>query len=290
MHRFSYLSCLLLVGACVVDSPKDGGAETESTGPGASDSASDTGSPTEGAEGGATEGEGSASESASESGETDSGSTGEVVPAACVEADPSVSAAFELELVDWPDAISAQHEIDVGCVVESVADGPTITTTLQCDVGGEQRVAILKFAAPVLDEDYVAGEPVQLISRASDLDEIGLGVFQHVEMRSAADGRLLVVAVRDEVLAAEWFAPLAVEVTLPCGPEQGFDAFDPLPMQINFEIPEGPELGLIHGHSGLLDGGAGFAFDIDVEDATTDNCCHNIRFHHVLLRRVVVDG
>lgn len=61
-------------------------------------------------------------------------------------------------------------------------------------------------------------------------------------------------------------------------------------MQVNFEIPEGPELGLIHGHSGLLDGGAGFAFDIDVEDATSDNCCHNIRFHHVLLRRVVVDG
>lgn len=293
MHRFVYLSGVLLTGACImVEGPKEVSSASGSSGGEASDSASETGSPTEAsAEGGATEVESASGATEGEATEAaTSGSTGEVVPAACVERDPGVSAAFGLALVDWPDATDAQHEIDVVCMVDAVEPGPTNVTRLTCDVGEAKLAAVLSFAAPVLAEDYLAGEQVRLVSRAVDADEIGIGVLQHLVMRSAADDRLLVVGVRNDALAAEWFAPVAVDVSFPCGPERGFDAFDPVPLQIDFAIPEGPALGLISGQRGLLDGGEGFAFDIDVEYATTDNCCHYLRFHEVLLRRVVVDG
>lgn len=212
-------------------------------------------------------------------------------PIECGQKDPSVSAALSLVLTDWPDDTTDFHHIDVQCLIETVDVVDTsVVTGLSCDVGGQPLPAALSVAvAPEGAVAWAPGQSVHLVADNSNDFLLGVGALYHVSMRRAGDDALLLVGVRDEHLEPERFAPLQVTVTPVCGlPSPGSDV--PVPTQIEFRSEGGLQLDLVSGHRGELVVDPAVRFAIDVQEASTDNCCHFNDWQEVLLRRVLVDG
>jgi hypothetical protein len=285
------LSCALYLAACTPADPP--ASETGETDPSASDTSATEASVTEASapateasvtEASATEAsatEASATEaSATDTGETDTGE----LPAGCEEADPAVKFELEFAFAAWDPNEDAVHEVDTTCVVgESSLDAGVVTTALSCELDGVAQPASVRYSAAALDQDYATGEQVTVKSKSYSGGEIDLGVEVRFTMRSMVDDRLLIAAMRGETVLPEWSAPLVVEALPTCGPDGNDIVF---PMEVRVTSPSGPSVSVFHGRSGALDLGDGFAYAIDVEEATLGNCCHYALWHQLLLRRV----
>lgn len=260
-----------------VDPPSTGPAETtqanESTGE----------PPGETTSGGPTEG-GSETTSAGESGPTSEGSsedsTGDLPPPVeCFSDDPSVSAAFTLELPDWPHGDETMFDYDVQCDIDEVnVIGGEVETVLSCDLS---LVAILRIpVAPEGEVTWAVDDLVRLVIE-NEFDP-GLSIVHAVQMRGLDDDELLVSAV-DSSLDNGYesrFPPLLVEQQFPCGVPEGL-----VRTRLDFVGSEPEVLEVYHAHRGWLAMTADEGYAIDVEKALAE------QFHFgaeikILARRV----
>lgn len=310
----TFIPILVLLSACVARLPSDeeGGSEaTGATEPQQSTSAgtlivgeTDDESTTVAAATGLTESESASdtvsSQSASASdtvatasaSDTEPEETGQVEPPpACFEpADPAVAAGFALDLSAWALANDEQYAVDVACAVDAVdVVGGQVATAMTCDVEGAPLAAVLTIdAAPEGPVAWAAGDAVRLKAESTDLSELAMPPDRVVQLRVAADDALLVAAIDfGGDLAAPWYAPIVVDTTAVCGPEDG--AGEPNPLMLDFSLLDAPEqaVTLFQGHRAALGvADEEVVFAIDVAQANTNNCCHFLRDYEVLIRRV----
>lgn len=296
--NLSYTGILCTLALCAACTPKDDAdPETASESTASSStgdaSASDTGNepstgdaPTTGGEpstgdetGGQTVGDDTAGD------DTAGDDTGMAFPAECEEEDPTVSAAFALDLTGWavdPEA----HKFTADCTVESVAiEGAMVRTALTCGLDGVPLLpAILDIAAP--PEGPVAwfpGDSVQLLSDVSS-DFLEDSHERSVQLRGAGDS--LLVSATDSFIdeqVRKRFAPLSVEILRVCGDGE---EFSDEPAQLRFELADAPPpIDIISGHRAVLPISEDEVFSIDVEKATTSDIQIE-REMRILLRKV----
>lgn len=211
--------------------------------------------------------------------------TGSMFPAECTEKDPSVSAAFALDLTGWP-IDPENHEFTASCTIDEVTGEPgavTVSTALTCELDGMQGlVAVLDIAAPAEGPvSWSAGVAVTLsVERTVDFLE-GADVH-HVLMRRD-DDELLISAVDSTIdeLIRNRFAPVAVDLVRVCG--ESFE-FSDEPLRVDFALPEAI-VGIVSGQRDRLPISEDQVFVIDVEQATTSDI-HIEQDMQILLRRV----
>lgn len=212
--------------------------------------------------------------------------TGQAFPAECVEADPSVSAAFTLDLSAWPIDQEAHLVADVACVVDEVTSaGGTVSTKLTCVHEGLPVAATLAFAAaPEGEVTWAAADAVKLSSLlwGGGIDE---GSGHDVQLRGADDALLMsgVAELGGDAVEGR-FKPLELEFDDVCS--EGLD--DEYPVRIEFTVPEQAPVAIFSGHRAALPIDAASAFAVDVEKAMS-NGSYDLEFK-VLLRRVTTGG
>lgn len=93
-------------------------------------------------------------------------------------------------------------------------------------------------------------------------------------------------AVDASNLPIEWFTPIALSIDYVCGPID-FDA-DPVPVQLDFTLGE-TTISLFGRQSDVLPATLDTeAFEIDVDSARINDCCHSNAWYQVLARRVTL--
>jgi hypothetical protein len=227
-------------------------------------------------------------------GETATEGTGgfEDPPAACAApADPAVAAAFALDLSAWALENDEQFGVDVACVVDAVdVVDAEVVTAMTCEVEGVPLATGLTIdAAPEGEVAWAAGAAVRLEAFSVDLSDLGMPPDRVVELRAADDDALLVAAIDvGGDLAAPWYAPIVIDTTVVCAPEEAWGV--PSPLMLDFSRIDAPEAGvtLFEGHRAALDVAGDASFMIDVRRANTNNCCHFLRDFEVLIRRIQV--
>ena len=200
------------------------------------------------------------------------------LPAVCSEQDEGVSAAFDFD-GEWFNSDGLGK-----CTVEAVGvEAQQIVTGLDCGTSVTLRIAAAAAGAPA----WAVGDVVSL--RTMLFAEPSFDAERQFELRSV-DDELLAVGIDRETLVPDSTAPIAVDVSFPCGPEADDPIKGPVPMQIDFAFA-GASLGLLPGHRGVLAIDATQRFAIDVERAIANDCCdtESGRWQHLLVRRVT-DG
>lgn len=270
----------LLFTGCVTRAPDaDDGSDTSAA------SATDSNDPT--AETGIL---GETSDSQPSTGEdSDPSETGAIdPPPACAgPGDPTVDAAFALDLSAWQ-LTEDTYAIDVQCFVDAVTtDAGVVSTALLCDVDDAPLPAVLQLAeAPDGGVAWAPGLPVRLVAQSEGLSDIDLPPTRVVQLRVAEDDALLAVGIEHTDLASPWYAPILIDTTAVCGPEEG--SGDIHPLMLDFSLMGAPEnlVTLFGGHRGALSIIEDESFAIDVQTADTNNCCHFQRWYQLLIRRV----
>lgn len=188
----------------------------------------------------------------------------EGAPPECNEVDPAVSAAFTLELPDWPHGDAEDFEYDVQCDVDAVsAVGGEVETALSCDLA---LVAVLRIpVAPEGDVAWAVDDLVRLVI-TNNID-LGLSTVRAVEMRRLDDDELLVSAVNSNFDGGyeSRFAPLIVEQQFPCGIPEA-----PVPTRMDFFRSESEGIEVFSGHRGWLAMTSDEGYAIDVEAAIAE--------------------
>jgi hypothetical protein len=284
------IPALLMMTGCVVRAPGD---EAETGESGASET--DPGEPTSAETGilgetGDTEPASSSGTTLAETGEVPELTTGfEDVPAICGEGDdPGLVGDYALDVSAWGLPDDESFEIDVLCTVDAVnvANGQ-VATVMTCDNAGVPAATTLTIdEAPEGSVAWAAGASVHLIASSEDWGEIGFDEpFVDVQLRTAGDEELLVVGLTGEHLPPPWIAPLVVDTTVVCAPEDTFGE-SPNRLMIDFGFTGEPGVTIFGGHRGTLDIAEDQVFVIDVPEGGTNNCCHFLRWYEVLIRRV----
>ncbi|MBZ5713140.1 hypothetical protein [Nannocystis pusilla] len=219
--------------------------------------------------------------------DTDTGSE----PAMCPEADPAVDATFAVTLLDWPEAWTEMHFIDVLCTVDAVTlEGGMVVTALSCDHEGEPRLATVSIvAAPEGDVTWAAGDSVQLDSMALD-DDVSLPT-RAVTMRTPDEQQLLLVAVdgAEEADEPTRFEPLLYTIAEFCDLPPWGD-INGVVATVTLESPMGPSLSLNSGTRGSFAADPGEVYAFDLAEAVVGACCHGNDILQLLVRRVAIDG
>lgn len=284
------LGLALLAPGCTDPSGDlDTGDATESAdGTGGSDPADGSGNVDEGTgSGGADQGEGSG---------------GDPDPAACSEGD-EVSAAFEVDDHDWPQAEEFEIDLDVQCEVVDIGehDGQIVPPTLQCDDDGTMRTVTITMddpgfttpdghpLLPVLDVGQTVRFRHRGVQDAGGLVDDPAPHASHYVLESfslhSPEGDLLAAGFRSWGMASDMYAPISItENESFCGEPQPFPDDPERPMLVTFEL-DGASLPLVGGTAGLLDpegfGDAGIGIVAAV--ANTGGCCHTNRNYGVLM-------
>ena len=133
---------------------------------------------------------------------------------------------------------------------------------------------------------WVTGDSVRLVG-SRDLQKTDYPAPLRFEMRRASDDALLVAASQDDDEGAqEGFAPIGVAIDSPCGLEDGLVGEPGLSLRVTLSGPAGESLWLFdRQHDVLTLEDASFA--VDVAPATTNNCCHGLRYLSLLIQRVL---
>ncbi|MEM6988864.1 MAG: hypothetical protein AAF721_00155 [Myxococcota bacterium] len=207
--------------------------------------------------------------------------------AECEAPNADVSAGFSVDLADLPaeldDAWGGAYTIlDQACTVQSVASaGSVVTTTLGC-AGSGDVVHTPSFEISLAEgdvADWTDGDSVLWSASYRQDTELGSGVYRSMRLFSA-DGDLLALAVDNENLPVS--GPLTIE------PDDGFCGGslgdDEGIFALNFAI-DGATESVVSGHRGLLEAPAA-PYRIELETAQFGPCCHNVKWHRLIVARI----
>lgn len=303
MHFITRISAVaslsLLFAGCIESGGKDDASAGSETSEGSSEpttagtqiveptaSSSESGATDPGATEPASESSASES-SATDTGDTDTDDTGMAIPEECVVADPSVTAAFSLAIGDWPEMSDTDHEIDVMCVIDTMDVLPEgVVHALTCDDAGTPRAVVLTSVMPSGGSPvWSAGDSVRLESFRQT--EVDFGIDGHVLRMSAADDTPLLMGHAGPGSGSPEFDPIVSTPEFPCGAEDVVVGQPGLPFAVRFELGA-DAVTIVSGHRDVLPiAGSAEVFAIDLEEATTNYCCHFTRKYHVLIQRVM---
>jgi hypothetical protein len=210
--------------------------------------------------------------------------TGIVPSAECLEPDPTVSAAFAVDLATWPVEQDDYSLEKLPCTIDAVtSEGGTISTALTCEVEGETHSTTLDVAAaPEGEPAWAQGDAV--ILTLADFTQLGEASTRLIQMRAAGDDALLISGNDSQFDDAPYgrFQPLKLSLVYAC-PEDG-DPFT-VPMRVDFTSPDMSVVSIFHAHRGTVPISADELFAIDVAVARGGDI-HPDEDVQILLRRV----
>ncbi len=229
-------------------------------------------------------------------GHHDTGTGGGPLDPQCEMPDLSIDAAVTIDRSAWPVVERGESDVtvdfDAPCTITQVAETTSpIMTYLDCDDEGVSRA--LGIAIPAA-EDPVAWAVGDVVTVAYHYDEtLGEAVWRHdVSMRRADDDSLLLAWMDQDVVHAETFAPLVVNID-----EEycGFDSLDfgTWPMQVEIDSRDGFSLALTDRQRGQTVPNVGDGLlTVDVGEAGIGDayCCHTYRHLRLLVRRTLVSS
>lgn len=219
--------------------------------------------------------------------DTDTDDTGMAIPEDCAAEDDSVTAEFSLEIGAWPDMADDGHDIDVVCSIDAMAVEPDVVVhSLTCDDAGTPRPVTLTTALPIGGSAvWQQGDSVRLKSRR--VREIDFGIDSHDLRLFSADEVPLVIARQGGAELEPNLDPIAYSPEFVCGAED-VDVGQPgLPFAVRFELGAS-SVSIVSGQRDeLAIAGDTAVYLIDLEEATTNYCCHFTRKYHVLIQRVM---
>jgi hypothetical protein len=217
-------------------------------------------------------------ESPTSTGDTSTGTGG--LPVECDTPDPAVSAAFAVELPDWPADVTLPLFEFVTCTIDQVTPtANTVTTAFTCDVEGTPRPVVATIAAaPEGDVIWLPGEMVRL----SHADFIGEGKTRQLIIRRPDDDALLVLGIdwgNGDALEGQ-VTPLTVDIDFPCDPGGG-ESY--APTRLRFALPgDQAEVAIFSGHRDVLPIDGDNQYVIDVAEAGGNDLHPEDRVHFLL--------